>query len=60
MRASAVEYVPNLSRPSQQLTSQRLGTAVLAFIFIYYFFYDISWTPPPVAYTAVIPCEAEE
>ncbi|KAH1913672.1 hypothetical protein KXW12_000445 [Aspergillus fumigatus] len=33
---------------------QRLGSAVLAFIFIYYFFYDISWTPLPVAYTAEI------
>ncbi|KAH6884281.1 general substrate transporter [Thelonectria olida] len=33
---------------------QRLGNAVLTFIFIYYFFYDIAWTPLPVAYTVEI------
>lgn len=33
---------------------QRLGNAVLAFIFIYYFFYDIAWTPLPIAYTVEI------
>ncbi|CAI6098744.1 unnamed protein product [Clonostachys chloroleuca] len=33
---------------------QRMGTAVLVFIFVYYFFYDISWTPLPIAYTAEI------
>ncbi len=32
----------------------RLGNAVLAFIFIYYFFYDIAWTPLPIAYTVEI------
>ncbi|CAG9975078.1 unnamed protein product [Clonostachys byssicola] len=33
---------------------QRMGTVVLVYIFVYYFFYDISWTPLPVAYTAEI------
>lgn len=29
---------------------QRVGNAVVAFIFIYYFFYDIAWTPLMPAY----------
>ncbi|KAG4427175.1 hypothetical protein IFR05_017342, partial [Cadophora sp. M221] len=31
-----------------------LGTAVIPFLFLYYGFYDIAWTPLPVPYTAEI------
>ncbi|KAH6715170.1 general substrate transporter [Leptodontidium sp. MPI-SDFR-AT-0119] len=34
--------------------NQALGNSVLIFIFVYYFFYDIAWTPLPLAYTAEI------
>lgn len=35
-------------------SNQTAGYAVLAFIFIYYFFYDIAWTPLLWAYPAEI------
>ncbi|KAK6953079.1 hypothetical protein Daesc_005379 [Daldinia eschscholtzii] len=34
--------------------SEGMGRAVVAFIFIYYFFYDIAWTPMLQAYTVEI------
>ncbi|OTB17822.1 hypothetical protein K445DRAFT_73698 [Daldinia sp. EC12] len=34
--------------------SEVMGRAVVAFIFIYYFFYDIAWTPMLQAYTVEI------
>ncbi|CZT43895.1 related to hexose transporter protein [Rhynchosporium secalis] len=38
-------------------SKQTAGYAVLAFIFIYYFFYDIAWTPLLWAYPAeIFPC----
>ncbi|KAH7403008.1 general substrate transporter [Cadophora sp. MPI-SDFR-AT-0126] len=51
-----LSYVAWIALNSQFAVSHdaTLANAVLAFIFIYYFFYDIAWTPLPISYTAEI------
>ncbi|EIW72502.1 hypothetical protein TREMEDRAFT_24787, partial [Tremella mesenterica DSM 1558] len=46
--------VMGLSAGFAQTASSRMGTAVIPFLFFFYGFYDIAWTPLPYHYTTEI------
>ncbi|KAG4430182.1 hypothetical protein IFR05_014341 [Cadophora sp. M221] len=50
----AYVVVMGLSAGFAQTKSTALGTAVIPFLFIYFGFYDIAFTPLPIAYTVEI------
>lgn len=53
MLASYV-VITGLSGNFAMTNSASVGTAVVPFLFIYYGFYDVGWTPLPFSYTAEI------
>jgi hypothetical protein len=53
MLASYV-VITGLSGSFATTNSASVGTAVVPFLFIYYGFYDVGWTPLPFSYTAEI------